>query len=266
MPTLREPRSPALPCTGPLPGVPVSGVRWLLHVADRYRFRNDPSASSHPGAAAVGDCQGRADGPPRPRAGPVAPTAPYPPTAPPDPAECHSTHRYDGGHRLRGRCIVPERRGKNARPIATLTTRHADGPISAKAPAPSPTIAPPSLASSRARQASSAGGWVTTRTDGRARRSSPKPFRLTGRRCTRTHGRATEGVTQPMPQSATGFATGRAIMLGRVDATCIATPVREQARHFGPTCGPSAGSTSRPGICRWRRLRRWAMRSAAHPR
>lgn len=48
--------------------------------------------------------------------------------------------------------------GKNSTPIAIPGTRHVDGPISAKATAPMPTIGPRSSVSPHVRQASSVFG------------------------------------------------------------------------------------------------------------
>ncbi len=126
-------------------------------------------------------------------------------------------------------------------------------------------IGPRSSVSSRARRGSSACGWATTRTGGLARHSSPKTFWLTARSCTRMNGGATGGVIQPMPRFVMGSMNGRAMMMVMADAKSIVTPVRERARHFGPTCVPSGAFTSNTCICMWRRMRRWSMRNASHP-
>jgi len=53
---------------------------------------------------------------------------------------------------------------------------------------------------------------------------------------------------------------------GMADAKSMATPVREQAWHCEPTCGPSAVSTNGTCICPWQRMRPWSIRNASHLR
>jgi hypothetical protein len=64
MSPLRRHRAALVPCTRTFPRLPLSGLRWLLHVVDGYGLRNDSATTGHAGAAAARDRQGRADGPP----------------------------------------------------------------------------------------------------------------------------------------------------------------------------------------------------------
>ena len=81
-----------MPCTAPFSGLPLSGLRGLLHPADRYRLREDPSASSDPRAVAARDREGRAHGPPRTRAEAVTPTAADPAAASPSQPQRYRPH------------------------------------------------------------------------------------------------------------------------------------------------------------------------------
>jgi hypothetical protein len=100
MPPLRLHRATPVPCPRTFPGLPLSGLRWLLHAVDGDGLREDAATTGHPSAAAAWDHQGRADGPPRARVGGITETAPYPPTAHPGQPERDGANRRDARHRL----------------------------------------------------------------------------------------------------------------------------------------------------------------------
>jgi hypothetical protein len=66
-----------------------------------------------------------------------------------------------------------------------------------------------------------------------------------------------------MRQSAMASMSERGMMMAIADVKCTATPVKRWAQHCGPTCAPSAGSTSSTCICTWRRMRLWSIQNAS---
>jgi len=75
------------------------------------------------------------------------------------------------------------------------------------------------------------------------------------------NGKATGGVIQTMPRSATVCVNGREMMMEMADVKCTATPVRGWARHFGRICAHSAGSISDTCISMSRRMKPWSIRN-----
>jgi hypothetical protein len=91
--------------------------------------------------------------------------------------------------------------------------------------------------------------------------SSSKTFRLAARGCTPMSGRATGGVIQPMPRSATASTNGHGTMMGMADARSTATPVKGQEQRSARIGVPSGGSTSGTSISTWQRMKRWSIRN-----
>jgi hypothetical protein len=266
LPPLRARGTSPVPCPRAFSGLSLAGLCWRLHPVAGPRVRKDAPTPRHAGAAVTRHGQGRTHGTARPRVGAVTPTAPHPPAASPAPAERPSAHRGEGGPRLGGGRAVPIRGGQTARPRAPPATRHADAPISAQATGPLRMLGPRASASSRARRASSAWGWGTTRPRERARRASPKPSRLPARGCTPTQGSATAGGIQPLPRVAMGSTQGPVRMRVRANATSSAPPAQALARRSARTSGPAGASTRSTCIGLWRRMTPWSRRNASRLR
>lgn len=164
MPALWQRHAAPLPRPRPLSGVPVPGLRGVLHPADRDGLRENPAAPRNLGPVAARHRQGRAYGASGAGIGGLTQAAAYPAAASPSQFEHDRANRHDDRHHLRSRRTVPKRRGKKAHPILTLQIHPGGAPTSAKGTGLMGTIARPSSVSSRATRGSSAGGSVTMQT------------------------------------------------------------------------------------------------------